>query len=91
MFFARPPALNDNSKGLPSRSVQQARLRPWASARQPSLQGGLPSRSSRKDQGWHSAADLPDVSKCVHGVAQSLDHLATLHGVDFDILVGAVP
>jgi hypothetical protein len=41
---------------------------------------------------WNSAADLPDVSKCFRGVAQSIhasDHHATLHGVVFDILVGS--
>jgi hypothetical protein len=41
---------------------------------------------------WNSAADLPDVSKCFRGLAQSIhasDHHATLHGVVFDILVGS--
>src|SRR3979490_2179948 len=41
---------------------------------------------------WNSAADLPDVSKCFRGIAQSIhasDHHATLHGVVFDILVGS--
>jgi len=35
------------------------------------------------------AADLPDVSKCFHGIGQSIhasDRQATLHGVVFDIL-----
>ena len=38
------------------------------------------------------AADLPDVSKCFRGIARSIhasNHLATLHGVVFDILVGS--
>jgi len=32
------------------------------------------------------AGDLPDMSKCVRGIAQAGDRQATLHGVVFDIL-----
>src|SRR5882757_2446543 len=39
----------------------------------------------------HSAADLPDVSKCFEGIAQGIDHPGTLHGVVFEILVGGGP
>jgi hypothetical protein len=40
-------------------------------------------------QQWINAADLPDVSKRFRGIAQGTDQFATLHGVVFDILVGA--
>ncbi len=38
---------------------------------------------------WNITGDLPDVSKCLRGVAQAGDRQATLHGVVFDILVGS--